>query len=156
MPNDDGGGGGIQVAVFSDVGPCSAGDDDDKNMLKYLSDPNGYTRDNGPLRPTLMSLIGPDPIAFDRCGFALGWRSATDEGGGNVVRDYFMGCPDWALMVLFGVPLVPTIPIMLVRRRARVRIRKGLCVKCGYDLRASKDRCPECGTVVPPKEPPCT
>ena len=34
---------------------------------------------------------------------------------------------------------------VLPLHRRRKREKLGLCVKCGYDLRASKERCPECG-----------
>ncbi|MDB5318449.1 MAG: hypothetical protein JWN40_80 [Phycisphaerales bacterium] len=51
------------------------------------------------------------------------------------------------LVVLFA-PL-PLVDVMMIRRRRRRRVRAaaGLCIACGYDLRASPEKCPECGAV---------
>jgi hypothetical protein len=51
--------------------------------------------------------------------------------------------PVWLPFVLTVV--TPTL-WLLKRSRRRDRAARALCTVCGYDLRASPDRCPECGS----------
>jgi 4-amino-4-deoxy-L-arabinose transferase-like glycosyltransferase len=56
----------------------------------------------------------------------------------------FVSLPMWMVAAPAAV-----LPLIRLRRgwRARRRRVEGLCLVCGYDLRATPDRCPECGTV---------
>jgi hypothetical protein len=50
--------------------------------------------------------------------------------------------PYWFIAAFLSVPLIRA---MLVARRRRGRLDRGLCPDCGYDIRATPGRCPECG-----------
>jgi hypothetical protein len=50
------------------------------------------------------------------------------------------------IMTVELAPVGVIIAVMMVRRRA-APLPKGICTVCGYDLRATPSRCPECGTT---------
>jgi hypothetical protein len=53
--------------------------------------------------------------------------------------------PHWFILGLIAI--FPVRAALRRRRMARWK-REGRCVQCGYDLRASPQRCPECGQVA--------
>jgi hypothetical protein len=65
----------------------------------------------------------------------------------SVVNYTVVAVPWWLPALLFTI--APAVAFRGARRarRARWAARVGHCASCGYDLRASPDRCPECGNV---------
>jgi hypothetical protein len=91
----------------------------------------------------------PEPVVgfldlkvYARAGFYWA-HDHPFTGPDESMRFLLVGVPLWLLAIVFGA--APT--LWLVRRR-RHRYARGMCQRCGYDLRASPARCPECGMVL--------
>ena len=100
--------------------------------LPNLVTPPGFARENRPAASVPARPRGP------YFAFAQSQRS----GGRSVT----VCVPHWA--VVLASPTLPAAQLLLWARRRRVehrRAKTGLCASCGYDLRASPGRCPECG-----------
>jgi hypothetical protein len=87
------------------------------------------------------------PTIWTRMGFAFTRDSSGDWFQGY--RQTRVAAPLWlASLIAAALPAIRLTRAFRVGRRTAA----GRCVRCGYDLRATPDRCPECGTV--PKRSP--
>jgi hypothetical protein len=95
------------------------------------------------LGPNNLASAEPQVRSFwNRLGFGVysggSWASFYDERYEGVMVPWY----SVALLLALG-PLAWLVSAGRHRRRRRA----GWCVACGYDLRASPERCPECGTA---------
>ncbi|MFI5379400.1 MAG: hypothetical protein ACHRHE_08885 [Tepidisphaerales bacterium] len=88
-----------------------------------------------------------DERTANRLGFGLDSYVLASPPEQPFHRRAYSGIvPAWFVLLLAAIPALRAGRRWL---RCRRRIRRGHCAVCGYDLRASTDRCPECGTAIP-------
>jgi hypothetical protein len=85
----------------------------------------------------------PDfPAAGPTHRFGIGWTGESRVG----YHELTLMAPHWLLALTASV-----LPAAWVWRRVHPVSRAGLCPSCGYDLRATPERCPECGEHSSPE-----
>jgi hypothetical protein len=86
---------------------------------------------------------------FGRDNLGLSWGHVTYLTFSR--KGFAAAVPVWMIGGISALVLIVWEMRHFLRRRF-TRESNGFCSKCGYDLRATADRCPECGTVPPKKE----
>jgi hypothetical protein len=87
---------------------------------------------------------GPTVGGWYHAGFGLQWTLSGGAHPDNLAAAYI---PAWSLLITFAVSYAALLVYRSHRRRLLNSVR---CARCGYDLRASPSRCPECGTARSP------
>ena len=94
-------------------------------------------------------------FAYESGRAEITWVSQTgirpEDGPLSSVFGQFVSGMSYTLIVPhYAIALLSALlPIIWFRRYLNERrsARVGCCVECGYDLRATPDRCPECGAI---------
>ena len=107
--------------------------------------------DDASFSPEQRAAVATDYAENSIGGFAIGAGKQSSRWVGRrpgaIYCTYTIGAP--IVVVLAGLIGLPSFEVARRARRRR-RERRGLCLTCGYDLRAaSGDRCPECGAGMP-------
>jgi hypothetical protein len=84
--------------------------------------------------------------------FAIGSSILCIARGGStqVGNTYTAWLTWWEVDIPYAaiVLLTAACAVLASRRALRKQHRPGRCHRCGYDLRATPDRCPECGAIT--------
>jgi hypothetical protein len=98
-------------------------------------------------RPGWQKLYDPYQFAYNRKTNPHPWKpwEYVPESWGGTDGAWSLRVQLWFVVILMAIlPVAWRIGFL----RRRKRRKQGLCAACGYDLRATPERCPECGELV--------
>ena len=131
--------GGLEIACDAEVR-----DRQSASVLQEISADGEWKRRRyffAPLPPEY-----PSPLFGSRARPPLGFWFRWSRTPATIRREVIV--PYWSIALSTAV--LPALSLIR-RRRRRFRERRaalGFCAHCGYDVRASRDRCPECGAAI--------
>jgi hypothetical protein len=108
-----------------------------------------YTDETWSTQPAIMGFPAPPGYYFD--GTADGFFRSLRAARAPMTATSYTYSPPLRVRSDFLFLIAAVMPAVAFIRRLRTpRYPPGHCQNCGYDLRATPNRCPECGTVPPP------
>jgi len=137
------GGGRMGVLTVSDG--IESLDKDETQFVNITNEPGWHASRGGNAPATwfgdVLAYLDPSAIVggVPHCVYVY---SVDEAGMRHFLHEDAILVDARALLIFTGLFLV--IAGIVLRRRTRV----GLCPYCGYDLRATPDRCPECGKAT--------
>ena len=116
--------------------------------------PRGWSHGRVPCKAFRMQKLDRHRWGFGHGGARRAIPELSPTGIPSPAQIIVVLVPHWLPALLSAI-----LPALWAVKRWRSRVPPGYCKKCHYDLRASEERCPECGTAIPghegDEEPQC-
>ena len=115
-----------------------------QERIAYVPPVSDYARQqDGFTTSTSMNLWRERPITFG--GFTLRRYDIPPVGVNLGYGGWIATVPLWLPALLLAWPMIARYRAIWRQARQLQRAQQGLCPMCGYNLHATRERCPECG-----------
>jgi hypothetical protein len=117
-----------------------------REVRGFVNVPDQWNFESGPVNNPI-DIMPLGLVRWSGLGFYSSYIAGAVASGFPPIHDEYLCIPYWALSVATAIPLAAGFFRWRRRRVIKRQALRGHCPNCNYDLRATPERCPECGHV---------